>query len=384
MTPTLESVTMGVRRDPTLMNRDQNQGTQPFVGQPVFNNWDVVAKAWYLVAPSRAVRRGQVRGFELCGQRIVVFRGESGALGALDAYCPHMGTDLAIGRVVGDTVRCFFHHWRFDAGGQCVDVPCGERAPARGQLASYAVQEKYGYLWVYPTAEPSRPVPDFPDLEPDAVVSVPGPAYERPCHHHVCMINGIDAQHLRTVHGFGIRMALSVVESEDGLEADFELAGQWSDATAKERWFARLFGPDYAYSMRYAAGSIGLLTTLQRARWLGRGPALEPTRMVFGFTPIAPGRTRVQSIYVARRRPGLLGWLRSRGKLLAMRLGAALLRDEDGKVYDNIRFSLAAPLKMDQPIARFVAWVNRLPASRWSTSRRWPEGEARRGLPVVD
>ncbi|MEO0606547.1 MAG: Rieske (2Fe-2S) protein, partial [Myxococcota bacterium] len=105
--------------------RDRNQGTQPFRGQPVFGNWNVVAKGWYLVCASRDLRPMQVRSFELCGQRIVLFRGADGTVGAVDAFCPHMGTDLGIGKVVDNTIQCFFHQWRFDRTGACVDIPCG-------------------------------------------------------------------------------------------------------------------------------------------------------------------------------------------------------------------------------------------------------------------
>ena len=42
------------------------------------------------------------------------------------------------------------------------------------------------------------------------------------------------------------------------------------------------------------------------------------------------------------------------------------LRDEDGLIYDNIRFRPAALLAMDAPVARFLQFVNRQPPSCWS------------------
>ena len=47
---------------------------------------------------------------ECLGQHLVLFRGESGAVSVLDAYCPHLGAHLAVGgEVVGDTISCPFH-----------------------------------------------------------------------------------------------------------------------------------------------------------------------------------------------------------------------------------------------------------------------------------
>ena len=59
--------------------------------------------------------------------------------------------------------------------------------------------------------------------------------------------------------------------------------------------------------------------------------------------------------------------------LWMMKVGFFILRDEDGAVYDNIRFQPNALLKMDGAVARFIAWVNKLPLSDWSTTGVVPE-----------
>ncbi|MEM1240864.1 MAG: Rieske 2Fe-2S domain-containing protein, partial [Cyanobacteria bacterium P01_H01_bin.26] len=63
----------------------------------IFNNWDIVAKGWYLAATSKEIPIETVKSFDICGQRIALFRGSDGQVRALDAHCPHMGTDLGIG-----------------------------------------------------------------------------------------------------------------------------------------------------------------------------------------------------------------------------------------------------------------------------------------------
>ncbi|MEZ5303968.1 MAG: Rieske 2Fe-2S domain-containing protein [Verrucomicrobiales bacterium] len=123
------------------MRRHQNAGTQPFLAMPVFQNWDVVAEAWYFACRSGEIGVGAVKAMNLCGQHVALYRGEDGAVRALDGFCPHMGTDLGIGTVKGDRIACFFHHWEFDGTGACRHIPCGEPTPPNACLQPYATAE---------------------------------------------------------------------------------------------------------------------------------------------------------------------------------------------------------------------------------------------------
>jgi phenylpropionate dioxygenase-like ring-hydroxylating dioxygenase large terminal subunit len=350
------------------MNRTLNSGTQPFTQQEVFNNWEVATLGWYCLGPSSDINLGKVKAYELCGQRVVIFRGCDGTLRALDSFCPHMGTDLAIGRVEGNEIRCFFHHWKFNGTGECTDIPCGEKAPSRARLESYDVREKYGFVWIWPEAKAAGPVPEFPELEGQEVYALGGRSYERPAHPSVTMINGLDAQHLRTVHRLPIVMNLITRDEAGGRIMEFRMQGDLPAASRSQAVTAKILGGRYAYTMRYVDATIGLLRTLEDVRWLGRWQA-EPTRMIFAYTPIEPGRSRVQPIYIARKPSDLIGRLTASTKLAAMAFGFLWLRDEDGKIYDNIRFQPNALLKIDQGVARFIQYVNRLTPSRWKPAR---------------
>jgi phenylpropionate dioxygenase-like ring-hydroxylating dioxygenase large terminal subunit len=349
---------------------DQNIHTQPVKQLPVFNNWDVIAKGWYAACRSDQLRHGQLKPFELYGQRLVIFRGEDGAAHALDAYCPHMGTDLAKGAVVGNTVRCFFHHWRFDGGGQCVDVPCQPNAPIppNAKLSSYATCERYGYVWVWPEASAPEPVVEFPQLAGEELVVWHDQPIERNCHHHVGMINGIDAQHLRTVHQLDVEMKLHTSEHQDGRVVDFVLTGELPKSFAG-RALRRLIGDKYSYGMRYADGCVGLLTTMKDLRLGGTGVRLPELYMVYAYTPVDRGKVTVQPIFVTKKRKGVVGWLYSRALLIMTWRGYRSLQGEDGMVYDKMRFAPNAMLPIDAPVAKFIAYVNRLKPSVWSRVR---------------
>ena len=350
------------------MLRIKNAGTQPFKAMRVFNNWDVVAKAWYVALPSAKLAAGEAKSLDVCGQWLVLFRGSDGRVRALDGFCPHMGTDLGIGRVVGDEIRCFFHHWRFDGAGRCTHVPCQPDIPQAARLNAYSVEEKYGFIWVYPDASAPVGVVEHSELEGERLVWKHGRPYQRRCHHHVTMINGIDPQHLRTVHGIDIDMEMDLHEKERGNLLDITLTGELPAKRTVERFARWLLGPRYSYKMRYASASIGCLTILKGVSWFGSGRPLPELYMIFAYRPLAPGRTLVQPIFLARHRPGVVGWAAGRLLIWLTRRAFFALKGEDGMVYENMRFQPGALLPIDAPVAKFIAHVNRLEASMWSRS----------------
>ena len=62
-------------------------------------------------------------GVSVLGERLVLFRDEQGRLGLINRHCPHRGADLCYGRLEDGGVRCPFHGWLFDVGGQCLEQP---------------------------------------------------------------------------------------------------------------------------------------------------------------------------------------------------------------------------------------------------------------------
>jgi phenylpropionate dioxygenase-like ring-hydroxylating dioxygenase large terminal subunit len=326
----------------------------------IFNNSNVIAKGWYFGCLSREVPIGKAKSIDLCNQKIVLFRGEDGAVRALDAYCPHLGTDLGIGRVEGNQIRCFFHHWAFDASGECVDIPCQAAIPGHAKVRSYATAERYGVIWIYPDRIAPRDIAGFDELENHAVTVSYDLPIERGCHHHICMMNGIDAQHLRTVHGLSVEMDLDLKEGDDAGVIDFTMSGEVPGTNAKERIMQQFLGSQYSYSMRYADGCMGLLTTMKQVRWL------PPLHMIYAYKPLPDGRTEISPIYVTAQREGPIGWLKSQVLLFLTRLTYYFLRGEDGQIYDNIRFAPNALLPIDAPLVHYMNYVNQLEPSVWS------------------
>ena len=84
------------------------------------------ARGWFAVANGGEVGRKPM-SIRYFGQDMVLYRGASGRVVMLDAYCPHMGTHLGSGPnsytstspsyMEGDNIRCPFHAWRFGPEG---------------------------------------------------------------------------------------------------------------------------------------------------------------------------------------------------------------------------------------------------------------------------
>src|ERR1700712_2720936 len=95
---------------------------------------------------------GQLLGHSGGEAVLVVRRGEE--IFAVGATCTHYGGPLAEGVIVGDTVRCPWHH-------ACFSLRTGEalRAPALNPVACYEVEREGDRFKIGGKIEPSPPRP---------------------------------------------------------------------------------------------------------------------------------------------------------------------------------------------------------------------------------
>ena len=135
-------------------------------------------RGWFAVANGSEVTRKPM-AVHYFGQDMVLYRGESGRVVMLDAYCPHMGTHLASGpnsatakaatHMEGDNIRCPFHAWRFGPDGVCNEIPYHDGPiPAAARIRSWPVEERYGivFAWHDPEGlEPNFDIIAFPEWD---------------------------------------------------------------------------------------------------------------------------------------------------------------------------------------------------------------------------
>jgi 3-ketosteroid 9alpha-monooxygenase subunit A len=162
-------------------------------------------RGWFILLCSEELAKGEHKSVEYFGQRLVVFRSETGEVSALDAYCPHLGADLGVGgKVVGDTIKCPFHAWRFDGQGQCVDIPYAEKIPKRACVRSWQLEEVNGFVFVWhapPGVQPDYRIPVIPEYEDDEWTSWSMNIRTIETHPREIVENVADRGHFSIVHG---------------------------------------------------------------------------------------------------------------------------------------------------------------------------------------
>jgi 3-ketosteroid 9alpha-monooxygenase subunit A len=107
---------------------------------------------WFGLCFSHELLAGEKKRVRLAGRDLVVFRTDSGAAAALPNFCPHLGAALHQGEVVGDSIRCAFHHWQWTGAGECTDIPYAEKIPAKAKAEAIPIKEINGMVmgWHHP------------------------------------------------------------------------------------------------------------------------------------------------------------------------------------------------------------------------------------------
>ncbi|RZK03527.1 MAG: (2Fe-2S)-binding protein [Novosphingobium sp.] len=163
---------------------------------------------WFAVATSGEIAPGEIRTLRYFGTEFVLWRGHDGKANVVDPFCPHLGAHLGVAsEVVGNDLRCGFHHWSFDGEGRVTDIPYTDTIPPqakRGCLPTWPVSESDGviYVWYHPKkVAPKWDVVRLPEC-PDGDWVLHS-TYDWVIDIHVQEIteNGQDHAHFNAVHG---------------------------------------------------------------------------------------------------------------------------------------------------------------------------------------
>ncbi|XP_069097404.1 cholesterol 7-desaturase nvd-like isoform X1 [Pleurodeles waltl] len=139
------------------VRRRRKKGDLP----PVYPN------GWYQVVDSHLLQRGEVRNVTVLGEQVAVYRTQEGQVYVVDAYCPHLGANLAVGgKVVGDCIECPFHGWQFNGeDGKCKRIPYAERVPDFAKIKTWPHCEQNGMIYVWYHCDGIDPTWSIPEIE---------------------------------------------------------------------------------------------------------------------------------------------------------------------------------------------------------------------------
>jgi nitrite reductase/ring-hydroxylating ferredoxin subunit len=159
--------------------------------------------SWYALAFSDELRPGAVLTRRLAGQDLVIFRTARGVACVTDAYCPHLGAHLGMGGdVVGEELRCPFHHFRFNTAGVCTATGYGTRPPPKARLRTWPLREQGGIIFVYYDSLGQAPQWTPPDLSGRDWTPLIHQTLDLRDHPQETVENGVDIGHFAIIHGY--------------------------------------------------------------------------------------------------------------------------------------------------------------------------------------
>jgi 5,5'-dehydrodivanillate O-demethylase oxygenase subunit len=175
---------------------------------------------WHPIYHAADLPAGQAKPVRVMSEDYTLYRGEGGAVHLLDYRCAHRGTQLSTGWVEGDCLRCFYHGWKYDGSGQCVEMPAEDPSfPPKVKLQSYPAREYLGLIFAYLGEGEPPPFPRYTDFENfDGVIEID--SYLRRCNYFQNLENALDMSHVGFVHA--------------GNEASFEGIGHGQTLDADE------------------------------------------------------------------------------------------------------------------------------------------------------
>ena len=288
-------------------------------------------QCWYALGLAGEFTPGKVVGRDFLGSRVVAYRDPAGTIVVQSAWCPHLGADLSVGELVDGQIRCAYHHWRFDTKGVCALIPTGDKIPPGAKIATYPSAEAWGLVWAFNGRTPTFDPPRIPDaLEAELVVET----YIRGLRNidpWIGVSNGVDFQHLRTLHGFPAILTPEALTVGDH-SIEFSVAG-----------------PGYSQH--------GLISGTNS---FSQHLTTASNDMFMLFTGCSVAASKSMGYYAIGVRKGMPE-AECQARLKALKQFVDKLYGEDDAVLSTIRFRKGVLIAADRHLARFLKYVDGYP-----------------------
>jgi nitrite reductase/ring-hydroxylating ferredoxin subunit len=299
------------------------------------------SQSWFALCKSDDVPIGGVIGRDFLDGRVAIYRGIDGVAQVLSAYCPHIGADLSMGSVMGNDLRCPFHHWEYNRDGRCVRTGIGDPPPARACLFRFPTVEEFGVIWAFngytPLFELARPTRPAEHLVMQ--VADPFPVSADPW---VVCANTPDWAHFATVHRF-----------------DFPREGQnesltFDDFGVRRHFSAKLehgAGPGITFDVTVRGTTQVLIEGVLEGRWFSVMACMGLPR---------PGRCDFFIVTMVDRREAASDAAAAEDvqkyAAIAGRMGA-----EDAPIWENIHFKQGFLTRADQALGIYMDRLREFP-----------------------
>ena len=110
----------------------------------------ILRRYWQPVAVSSSLSAGRAMPIRILGEDLTLYRGVSGQPYVVAGRCAHRLSLLHIGWVEDECIRCFYHGWKYDGTGQCVEMPAeDEEFAEKVRILSYPAKEYAGLIFAF-------------------------------------------------------------------------------------------------------------------------------------------------------------------------------------------------------------------------------------------
>jgi 5,5'-dehydrodivanillate O-demethylase oxygenase subunit len=155
---------------------------------------------WQPVYRAKDLPVAEAVPLRIMSEDFTLYRGQSGAPHVVAFRCAHRGTQLSAGWVEDDCIRCFYHGWKYDSSGQCIEQP-GEDASFKSKIKihSYPTEEYLGLIFAFLGDGAAPALPRYSDLDNDGIIDVLL-SEEWPCNYFNRLDNLGDPVHVPFTH----------------------------------------------------------------------------------------------------------------------------------------------------------------------------------------
>ena len=166
-----------------------------------------IKNTWYVACALTELDalNGKPLGRTVCNEKMVFFKGPEGQVAAVEDFCPHRGAPLSLGKVCNGKLVCGYHGLEMGCDGKTVHMP-GQRVRGFPAVKSYAVVERYGFVWVWPGDQAQADVSQMPVFEffDNPAWAYGGGLYHVQADYRLMIDNLMDLTHETYVHSTSI------------------------------------------------------------------------------------------------------------------------------------------------------------------------------------
>jgi len=186
----------------TAKARDLSSRTDDFVSTALGTRAGTyLRRFWNPVYHATDLKVGRPVPLRIMSENYTLYRGEGGDVFLVQARCPHRGAQLSAGSVEGNALRCFYHGWKFDGDGRCLEQPADEsRFCERVSIATWPTREYLGLIFAYLGEDNLSELPLYPEFE-RFVGLLEIDSYLRRCNYFQNIDNALDMSHVAFAHG---------------------------------------------------------------------------------------------------------------------------------------------------------------------------------------